>query len=160
MSDKSELILDTPEDDALLARLRRVAGETDPPPPLAYDLASAAFSLRDLDAELAVLTLDSAEPGQELAGVRGGNEVRLLSYEAQAVGVELQVVLHGDRCSVTGQVVGPLPESVVVETDTEAHVVRPDESGVFDLDDLPSGRVRVRLDVSGGITVSTPWVAL
>lgn len=160
MSDKSELILDTPEDDALLARMRRVVGETDPPPPLAYDLARAAFSLRDLDAELAVLTLDSAEPGQELAGVRGGNEVRLLSYEAQAVGVELQVVLHGDRCSVTGQVVGPLPESVVVETDTESHAVRPDESGVFALDDLPSGRVRVRLDVSGGVTVSTPWVAL
>jgi hypothetical protein len=160
MSDKTELVLDTPQDDALLARLRRVAGEADPPPPLAYDLARAAFSLRDLDAELAVLTLDSAEPGQELAGVRGSDEIRLLSYEAQAVGVELQVVTHGDRRSLTGQVVGPLPESVVVETDTEAHVVRPDESGVFDLDDLPSGRVRVRLDVSGGVTVSTPWVAL
>lgn len=157
MSERNDLVLDTPEADALLGR---VAAEADPPPSMAYELGRAAFSMRTLDAELAVLVLDSAEPGQELAGVRGNDEVRLLSYEAQAVGLELQFLSRGGRRSVTGQVVGPTPESVVVETDAEEQLVQPDETGVFVVDDLPAGQVRVRLTAPGGVTVTTPWTSL
>lgn len=160
MSDDRLLVLDTPEDDALLVRLRRVVGQADAPPSMTYELARAAFSMRALDAELAVLVLDSAERGQELVGVRGTDQVRLLSYEAPAVGLELQVVSHGSRRSLTGQVIGTVASSVLVDTEQGEQVVHPDESGVFFLDGLQAGRARLRLTVGDGITVTTPWTAL
>lgn len=160
MTNSDEIMLDTPEDDALLLRLRTVAADADPVPALVRDLAKAAFSLRDLDAELAVLVLDSDAPGQELAGVRGGAEVRLLSYEAAAVGLELQVARRGGHSSVVGQVVGPPPARVVVETERQEHVVSPDTSGVFTLEGLDAARLRVKLGYDDDTTVTTPWTSL
>ena len=160
MSENSEVVLDTPEDDALLARLRKVVTEADPVPPITYELARAAFAMRTLDDDLAVLVHDSAEPGQELVGVRGTDEVRLLSYDAPMIGLELQVVARGSRRSLTGQVIGPAADAVVIETASGEQVVHPDETGVFFVQDLQAGRVRMRLRVSDGVTVTTPWTAL
>ena len=154
------MVLDSPEDEALLARLRTVAAEADPVPPMSYELARAAFSMRTLDDDLAVLVHDSAEPGQELVGVRGTDEVRLLSYDAPLVGLELQVVARGSRRSLTGQVIGPAAQAVVVETGTGEQIVHPDETGVFFVQDLQAGRVRMRLRLSDGVTVTTPWTSL
>lgn len=160
MNDTSEVMLDAPEDDALLARLRKVAAEADPAPAMTYELARAAFAMRTLDDDLAVLVHDSAEPGQELVGVRGADDVRLLSYAAPMIGLELQVVARGSRRSLTGQVIGPVAAAVVVETGSGEQIVHPDETGVFFVQDLQAGRVRMRLRVSDGVTVTTPWTAL
>lgn len=160
MNDNRDVVLDSAEDDALLARLRLVAAAVDPVPAMTYELAHAAFAMRALDDELAVLVSDTAEPGQTLVGVRGSDEVRLLSYDAPMVGLELQVVARGTRRSLTGQVIGPAAEAVVVETGTGEQVVHPDETGVFFVQDLQAGRVRMRLRVSGGVIVTTPWTAL
>lgn len=154
MSD--EVVLDTPEDDALLDRLRRVTAQADAPPPVVLDLARAAFALRDLDAELAVLVLDSETAGAELTGVRGEDDVRLLSYEASRLGLELQL----DGRDLLGQVVGGVAESVVVETDDGEHPVQADADGVFRYEGATGARVRVRLRGTDGLTVVTPWTAL
>ncbi len=160
MSTGDEVRLDTPEDDALLAHLRRIAHDVDPPPTLMDELARGAFLLRTLDAELAALVHDSAQPGQELAGVRGDDSVRLLSYEVEAVGLELQVVARGPHRSLTGQVFGPVAGPVLVQTGAGEHALDPDQTGVFALEDLPAGRVRVSLTRAGGVTVVTPWTVL
>ncbi len=159
MTGPEEILLDTPEDDALLARLRAVAAEAEPVPPDVRTLASAAFALRDLDAELAVLVHDSATRELELSGVRGDDDVRLLSYDAAAVGIELQVVVRGGRRDVMGQVVGDAA-GVVLETGAGEQEVTPDASGIFRLEALAPGRVRVRLGTPGGLTVLTPWTVL
>jgi len=160
MSTGDDVRLDTPEDDALLAHLRRIAHDVDPPPALMDELARGAFLLRTLDAELAALVHDSAEPGQELAGVRGDDSVRLLSYEVEAVGLELQVVARGPYRSLTGQVFGPVAGPVLVQTGAGEHALDPDQTGVFALEDLAAGRVRVSLTRAGGVTVVTPWTVL
>ncbi len=160
MSTGDDVRLDTTEDDVLLAHLRRVVREADPPPVLVQEMARGAFLLRALDSELAALVHDSAEPGQELAGVRGDGTVRLVSYEVEAVGVELQVVAHGSRRSLTGQVIGPASGPVLVQTGTGEHALHPDDTGVFILRDLPAGRLRISLTRSGGVTVVTPWTVL
>lgn len=160
MSGPEEVVLDTPEQDALLGRLRAVAAEADPVPAHVRTLASAAFSLRDLDAELAVLVHDSAGASPELSGVRGDDDARLLSYDAEAVGVELQVVTRRDRRDVLGQVVGDPPAALAVETGDGEHPVVPDATGVFRLADLAAGRLRIRVTTAGGLTVLTPWTVL
>lgn len=158
MNDRRYVVLDTPADDALLVRLRRVAAEADAAPRTTYEHAMASFALRALDTELAVLLLDSAEPGQALAGVRGSDEVRLLSYQAPGVDLELQWVEQGERRSLTGQVIGAQVEAVVVDAGDTEHSAQPDNCGVFWLEDLAAGLSRVRLRMAGGLTVSTPWV--
>ena len=148
------------EDEVLLSWLRQAAQEADPVPEQVRVLARAAFAVRALDDELAVLALDTAEPGQELVGVRGDDGVRLLSFEASELGLELQVTSRRERRQLIGQVVGRLTGPVVLERDHEALSVDPDGSGIFTLDDLPAGRARLRLTRPGGTVVSTPWIVL
>lgn len=160
MTDGGPRDLEGGEDEVLLSRLRRAAQEADPVPEHVLVLARAAFSVRALDVELAVLVLDTAEPDQELAGVRGDDGVRLLSFEAPELGLELQVATRRQRRQLIGQVVGRASGPVVLERDHEALSVDPDGSGVFTLDDLPAGRARLRLTRPGGAVVSTPWIVL
>lgn len=40
------------------------------------------------------------------------------------------------------------------------HALDPDRTGVFALEDLAAGRVRVSLTRAGGVTVVTPWTVL
>lgn len=147
---------------ALLERLRAVVREVDPMPALVPEMARAVFALRTLDDELASVVLDS-ELVEELSAVRGEQDVRLLSFESPAVGVELQVVRAGPRRDITGQVVGPAPASVVVQTGGELpdeRAVVLDDDGMFLVPDLPAGPARVRVTATGGSTVTTPWILL
>lgn len=152
-----EVLLD---DDALVARLRAVASEADPVPPLVLDLARTAFVVHDLDAELAVLLVDSAEAGAEPVGVRGDGDVRLLSYEAAAVGLELQVETRDGKRTLLGQVLGARPASIVVESGDDEVAVVPDSQGLFRADGLATGRLRLRLVTATGLTVLTPWTSV
>ena len=148
------------DDDALVARLRAVASEADPVPAPVLDLARTAFTVRDLDAELAVLLVDSAESGSDLVGVRGDNDVRLLSYEAAAVGLELQVEVRDGKRTLLGQVFGARPASIVVESGDDEVAVEPDAQGLFRADGLATGRLRLRLVTATGLIVLTPWTSV
>ena len=88
-----------PADAALLALLQQVAEQVDPVPELSYDLARATFGLRDLDSQLAALMHDSALEAGDLVRRGGDADVRLLSYEAGDLMVELQVSVSG--CAAT-----------------------------------------------------------
>jgi hypothetical protein len=145
-------------DEALLAVLQRVAEQVDPAPGLCYDLARAAFILRDLDSQLAALTHDSAVDSGDLVRAGGEPGVRLLSYEAGELTVELQVSAHGAGRAVLGEVNGGAVARLAVQTNGATIDVVPDELGRFRLDDVPAGPFRIRLVTVDGRSIRTSWV--
>jgi hypothetical protein len=147
-----------PADAALLALLQRVAEQVDPVPELSYDLARATFGLRDLDSQLAALMHDSALEAGDLVRRGGDADVRLLSYEAGDLMVELQVSASGASRTILGEVVGGRVERIAVQTDGPGVEVQPDELGRFRLADLPTGPFRIRLQMTDGRSITTSWV--
>jgi hypothetical protein len=148
-----------PEADVtLLARLARLADEIDPVPTLAYELGRAAYELRHVDAALAELVADSAVDPQPLAGVRGELAVRLLSFEAAELDVDLQVVADAGRRSLLGQIMGVVGD-VRVETAEGITPAEVDPQGRFQVVDLPAGRMRLQVDCAGATCV-TSWVTI
>ncbi len=142
----------------LFARLAQIAEEIDPAPRLAYELGHAAFELRRLDSELAELICDSATDTESLAGVRGELGVRLLSFEAADLDIDLQVVPQAGRRSVLGQVVGTVTD---VRMETAEGIVRAavDPHGRFQVDDVAAGRMRLHVAVGGAVYI-TSWVTV
>lgn len=143
---------------ALFARLAQIADEIDPVPRLAYELGHAAFELRRLDSELAELIRDSAVDRESLAGVRGELNVRLLSFEAADLDIDLQVVPQAGRRSVLGQVVGTVTD-VRMETAEGIVTAAVDPHGRFQVDDVAAGRMRLHVAADGGVYV-TSWVTV
>jgi hypothetical protein len=147
------------EDQVLLARLARIVDQLDPVPALAYELGRAAFELGRVDAELVELVRDSVLETGALAGVRGAGGVRLLSFEAADLDVDLQVVPRGGRRSVLGQVAGAVAD-VRVETVAEGMLpTTVDRHGRFQVDDTPAGRIRLHV-TAGGSAYVTSWVSI
>jgi|tagenome__1003787_1003787.scaffolds.fasta_scaffold20576607_2 hypothetical protein len=138
-------------DDEMLARLRNAANELDPVPEHVLAAARAAITTRRLDEELAELIADSALVDSAVRAA--GGEVRLLSFEAADVSLELQVEYRGDEVSVRGLVTGTTGEAVVEVAGTR-HTV-PIDDGWFAVTGLPRGATRV--SVPG---VVTSWVRL
>ena len=146
-------------DERLLDELRRVIAQVDPVPGDVLAAAKAAFLVRDLDEELALLVADSASASSGLAPVRAALAARLLSFEAPGGGVELELTPSGNRVDLQGQVLGGTQGRLTVEHAEGVEQVDVDELGRFIAQALPAGRLRVRwVDKAGRRTV-TPWVA-
>lgn len=145
-------------DQALFAQLARIADEIDPVPELAYELGRAAFELRRLDSDLAELVRDSAAETESMAGVRGELNVRLLSFEAADICIDLQVIPQAERRSLVGQVAGVVAQ-VRVESAEGVVPVAVDPHGRFQVAGLPAGRTRLRVDADG-TTYVTSWVTI
>ena len=150
-------------DDELTARLR-LAVTSDGPPAAVLDAAKAAFTWRTIDAELAALTYDSVLDDHALAGVRGGDGPRQLTFERGELSLELEVVEIGDRRRLTGQVVaGPLAELSLQHSDQSgALAVATDHLGRFHLDEVAPGPARFLFRLAGATTtdVLTDWVTI
>jgi hypothetical protein len=150
---------------ALLSRLGRIAGQLDPVPAMTYELGYASFELRRLDARLAELVSDSAD-SERLVGVRGGSGgscrspvvggVRVLTYQAPQLSVEVQVTYDQGRRWLVGQVDGTATDLRVENKSGIAHVTL-DEVGRFRVEDLPPGLFRLHL-AGAGSEVTTSWV--
>jgi hypothetical protein len=147
----------TDSDDQLMDRLRLMAARIEGRPRLVDDSARAALATRRLDAELAELVLDSA-PEEVVAGVRGNQQTRLVSFQAATVTVELQVHESADRLALRGLVSGATGR-VVVETTREQRVASIDSDGWFAIGDLPRGSLRLRLQDADGAAVTTSWMS-
>src|ERR687888_196743 len=98
------------EDESLLREFRAMVGRVDPVPPRLKETARAALSWRTVDAELAQLTFDSLAVESTAALVRGGQGIRLLSFEvARRPGlvITLEVPVAGARRRLVGQLNPP-----------------------------------------------------
>lgn len=141
-------------DDDALAELLRSALE---PVPESFVIAGkAAFAWRNVDAELAALTYDSAQDAFAGAGTRAQPAaLRSLTFEARSLTIELEIiddVLHG-------QLVPPAAGAVeVLHPDGRAQSVEINELGYFTVSPVPSGRFRLHCRPADGDPVLTDWI--
>jgi hypothetical protein len=156
-------------DDALVARLRRIAAAVDPVPEAVHEAARAVLSTRDLDRRLAELIADSTDPDDNedsYEKVRtwtgdGPANSRLLSFAGGDVQVDLEVSAHGERLVVIGQFTGASTEDCALEyANGERLALDVDGLGRFLVNGLRPGPVRARCRAVDGAAVVTAWVTL
>jgi hypothetical protein len=147
-------------DDRLLTLLRESIQERDPVPAAVLEAARGSFTWRTIDAELAEIAEDSALT--PLAGVRGGEGPRLITFESPSATVVVEVTVIGRLRRLLGQLVAPRAASVEVRHSGGAVTVEADELGRFAVDTVPAGPVSLAcrfLDAPGRPIVTT-WVTV
>lgn len=146
-------------DDELERRLRALATEADPPPALVVDAAKAAFALRDLDAELAVLVADSAVDDPAVLTRAVVSDVRMLSFECGDVAVELDVETDplSRRVRLSGLAVGAVGAVVLVRSDERISADLAAD-GRFVVENVAPGPLRLELTTPDGRRVTTSWI--
>jgi hypothetical protein len=145
------------DDERLLAALGDAVRAAEAVPPDFLAAAQAAYTWRDIDAELAALTYDSAlEQDREPAGTRAQQAgLRALTFVSAHLSIELEV----GRESCLGQLVPAQPGRVEVQVVTgEAMPVTVDEVGFFVVRPVPAGWFRLRCHTAEGADVVTGWV--
>lgn len=146
-------------DDEFMARLGAVAAVADPMPETLTSPAQALFGLRQLDAELAELVLDSADLPQTRELAVRGDEERMLSFETGQAGVEMQISERSDRRDIVCHVTGVPLDAAILETPNGQQPLRVDDD-VLIAHDLSSGPLRLRLTTTGGDKIVTSWVRI
>ena len=139
-------------DDELSAMLAAVLDRAEPIPAAAIDAAYAAVEMDTLAEELAILTFDSSLAGALVEMRSTEAEVRLLSFVNDHLTVDLE--LHGDGCTIVGQVSPATGAALQVEGDDGSTIeVATDDFGRFRLT-APTGAIRLR---AVGLLI-TPWI--
>jgi hypothetical protein len=145
------------DDDRFFAELREALGGD--PPPRVVESAKAAWTWRDVDAELASLTYDSALDDDRAVTVRAELAiVRRMTFESgdRRVTIELEI---GDE-ALLGQVWPGQEGEVEVHTVTGITSTPVDAVGGFLVRPLPSGPFRLYCRVGDAIRVATTWINL
>lgn len=146
------------DDEQLMAALREVLMSVDSPPKQSVDLAKDSFGLRMVDAELAALVEDAG-----LAVMRTGDAPRLAVFDADGLGVEIEVIPGPRRRSwqLIGQLFPPAAARIRVRRQPgEAPEVTADDLGRFMIDQLPAGPLSLAIEVDGRRPVVTDWIAV
>jgi hypothetical protein len=145
-------------DDALLGRLRTLAGRLDAVPDEAVLAARSAWAYRRMDAALAELVEDSAlefEP----SGVRSdAGDNRLLTFSAEVAQIDVEVVVDGSRRRLVGQCIPGTVLEVTVRDAGGERLIPTDDLGRFELD-VDAGLISLRCAwPHTGHVVETAWV--
>jgi hypothetical protein len=148
------------DDEELLARLRAICAEVDPVPEPVYEAARAAFALRRLDAELAELVRDSLDESAAVT-VRAAAlaEIRMLSFAAGPLTVDLQVTDRAEGRHLVIQVSGVELRAARMETSDEVRELDT-EDGVLIAERVTPGRVRFVLTTVEGRHYATSWILI
>ena len=108
----------------------------------------------DVDSELAAL-LD--QPVTEAAGTRGTTASSTMLEFAVGDG-SCVIELTSIEGVLTGQLLGSDAVAVVVRTMTAVSESSPlDEVGGFEINDAPSGTIRLEFELANGRTIRTDW---
>jgi hypothetical protein len=144
-------------DDDLLAGVRTFWEAQDPVPTdmvaRLQTVAALAASDTDLDIELMLLV----ERTEELAGARGASTTAYtLRFAHEGVDLLLRISTDGSAPRIDGWVVPPAPVNVIVFRDEDTlATLEVGDTGRFELPDLTSGMLRLRLEPTDG---STPFI--
>jgi hypothetical protein len=144
-----------PDDDRLLEDLRAVFRETGPVPPEVITAGKAAFELRTLDLELALLTYDS-EGDPELADAFRGNglAVRRMVFSLDGTSIDVDVLAD----SLVGQISPATSGRIVLETrDGQSTAADVDVSGMFTLALTRPAEIRLRVEPIDRRPFVTEW---
>jgi hypothetical protein len=140
------------DDTALEADLRRAVLLYDPPPATAVRAAEAAFAIRSVDAELAMLTFDShvAAGAVRTSSARD----RLLTFTAGTVSLDIEL-----RYDTKPHIIGRLDHSGEIRVDVRSLdrtvTVTTDELGRFSVRSLGKGPYSLRCHLDPDIV--TEW---
>lgn len=145
------------EDAELLASLRKGLSESDPLPSDVVEFAKAAFSWRDIDAELAELEYDSADEALP-SGVRSSTVIRMMSFQAGRWMIDIEYDETAGR--LMGATSPPARYSIELHTAGARFTTESDESGRFAVEDVARGPLGIVLRFVDGEVVKTPWVVL
>lgn len=163
-------------DEQTLERDLRMAVELfDPVPPHLLDRATAMFTWRTVDAELAELVYDSAA-AQEPMTVRGDGEPRILTFRLEplrlapvaappattpptAKVVEIEIGGEGATRDLLGRVSPSGPDHVDIDRGTATVTVATDARGRFAARDLIPGPLRIRCVYPDGSDIVTDWIS-
>lgn len=152
----------TQERDLGDARILELLGsalvEADPVPEDVTAFAVAAFSWRDIEAELAEISFDSLDEA-ELSGVRGPNDVRMLSFETPDLGLDFEYRTGG---RLVGQIDPPQAATIELHQGGEVATVEADDLGRFAFDEVAPGPVSIVCRTHGdhSIVIKTAWTIL
>jgi hypothetical protein len=146
-------------EDELVQHLRRVANDAEPVPDAVVEAARAAIAFRTIDAELAAMIGDSADPGGserafELVRTDSATGERVLSF----AGGGLQIDLAAGGGVLMGQVSGGPVGRCVLDADGGLREATVDDLGRFVLPVEPRGPWRLRCERRAGGWVTTAWV--
>jgi hypothetical protein len=147
------------DDERLLTELGEALQAAREVPPRFVEAGKAAFTWREVDAELAELGFDSAdEPAGALAGTRADPAaLRAMTFVAGAVTIEVEVT----AAALQGQVVPPQAGEIELRgRDGSATAVPVDEVGWFVFAPPPAGLFRLHLRTADGTRVLTTWTTL
>ena len=143
------------DDSELLSRLRSYAQVVDSPPPLYLDLAKASFAMRDLDAELAELTSDSAWTLASASnGIRSTLVPRVVGFDL-GDGITLELEFLRDR--LAGEVSSGDVLAASWHTASQSGPASLVEGSYFEMADAPSGPFYLELQL-GDRRVATDWL--
>jgi hypothetical protein len=152
------------DDNVLMTRLSEMFTRHDAPPADVVGLAQRLYGMRELDAELAALTADSAVDEFAVA-VRGGGSsggVRLLTFESAELAIEIEVSGTGRTRRVVGQVVpgGSATLEARQPSAPEPRRAEADARGRFEFDGLAPEPLRLTWRRPGSRPVTTQWTGL
>ena len=145
------------DDDELLAAIKVALQAADDVPANFVETGKASFAWRDIDADLAALTYDSATDLLADAGTRADPAtIRNLTFDASRLAIEIEII--GDV--LHGQVVPPQAGEVEVRrADGTSHPLPISDVGYFTTA-APAGTFRLYCRTAGDITVQTNWITL
>src|SRR6266542_716013 len=128
------------DDERLLADLREAVRAEREVPPRFLQAGKAALAWRNVDAELAELTYDSAQPAGALAGARADPAaLRALTFVAAGITIEVEVT----AVALQGHVVPARRGEIEMQLrDGSRHTVPVDDVGWFLFTQPPAGMLR------------------
>jgi hypothetical protein len=146
------------DDDALLAALGQAVRARQAVPREFVEAGQGAFSWRNIDAELAQLTYDSARELDRAASTRSETaSIRALTYSSAHLIIELEVT----QGSLIGQIIPAQAATIEVQTRAGAETSLPvDEIGCFSVHPIPSVPFRLHFRTAAGIDVLAGWITL
>jgi hypothetical protein len=147
------------DDDELLAALGQALAARRAVPREFVEAGQRTFAWRNIDAELAELTYDSAraEPEPALRAAPEAASIRALTFTSPHLTIELEVT--GD--ALVGQVIPVQAGTVELQFRAGPATVFPaDEIGCFSIVPIPAGPFRLYCRTAAGVDAVTGWVTL
>jgi hypothetical protein len=148
------------DDDELLAALGRALSARETVPREFVEAGQAVFAWRDIDAELARLTYDSAQDAEPAPALRAGPEaasIRAVTFASAHLTIELEITPD----SLVGQVIPVQAATIEMQLQGGPSAAFPaDEIGLFSIRPVPAGPFRLRCRPEAGPGAVTGWVTL
>jgi hypothetical protein len=153
---------DSRSDEQLLADLRRIASIVDPVPSELVEFARESLTWRRVDAELATLLADSSVEEERVALIRSSGGVRVMTFEAEGMTIELDLLDEAGRRRLVGQLMPPCDAAVEIQGTRFRSLVRADVRGRFRAENVPAGHIRLRLTgySETGPPLETSWIVI